>query len=120
MRTGDLFERDGDGSYWYRGRADDLLKVGGIWVAPLEVENCLLAHPAVAECAIVGYEERGLTLPRAYVVLRAPAEAEELAAFVRSELSPHKYPRDIRFVDELPKTASGKLDRRALREAAAA
>src|SRR5207237_166293 len=118
--TGDLFERDADGFFWYRGRADDLLKVGGIWVAPLEVENCLLLHPAVAECAVVGYEEDGLTLPRAYVVLRAAAAAGELQDFVRSELSPHKYPRDVRFVDALPKTASGKLDRRALREEAAA
>src|SRR5438105_3274202 len=96
--TGDLFERDADGFFWYRGRADDLLKVGGIWVAPLEVENCLLRHPAVAECAVVGYEEDGLTLPRAFVVLRGPAEAEELQDFVRARLSPHKYPRDVRFV----------------------
>jgi benzoate-CoA ligase family protein len=114
VRTRDLFERDPDGYFWYRGRADDLLKVGGIWVAPLEVENCLLAHPAVAECAIVGYEDRGLTLPRAYVVLRGAVEPGELQEFVRERLSPYKYPRDVRFVDELPKTASGKLDRRAL------
>jgi acyl-coenzyme A synthetase/AMP-(fatty) acid ligase len=78
------------------------------------VENCLLAHPAVAECAVVGYEEGGLTLPRAYVVVREAVPGEELQEFVRTRLSPHKYPRDVRFVDELPKTASGKLDRRAL------
>ena len=108
--------RDADGFYWYRGRADDLLKVGGIWVAPLEVENCLLSHPAVAEVAVVGYEEGGLTLPAAFVVLRDGHEAEthELQDFVRSELSPHKYPRDVRFVPELPRTASGKVDRRSL------
>ncbi len=116
VRTGDLFVRDADGFYWYRGRADDLLKVGGIWVAPLEVENCLLRHAAVAEVAVVGYEEGGLTLPAAFVVLRDGHEAEagELQDFVRSELSPHKYPRDVRFVAELPKTASGKVDRKSL------
>lgn len=120
IRTGDLFARDGDGYFWYRGRADDLLKVGGIWVAPLEIENCLLGHDAVAECAVVGYEEGGLMRSRAYVVPREGAEpsdalADELREYVRSELSPHKYPRDIRFIEGLPKTATGKLDRRALR-----
>jgi benzoate-CoA ligase family protein len=124
VRTGDLFERDEEGYFWYRGRADDLLKVGGIWVAPLEIENCLLGHPAVLECAVVGYEEGGLTLPRAYVVVRdgEPPDglARELQDFVRTALSPHKYPRDVRFVEELPKTASGKVDRRALREREAA
>jgi len=116
VRTGDLFVQDTDGYYWYRGRADDLLKVGGIWVAPLEVENCLLKHPAVVEVAVVGYEEGGLTLPVAFVVLRQGHEAEprELQDFVRNELSPHKYPRDVRFLGELPKTASGKVDRKAL------
>ena len=85
-------------------------------MAPLEVENCLLRHPAVAEVAVVGYEEGGLTLPAAFVVLRDGHEAErrELQDFVRSELSPHKYPRDVRFVAELPKTASGKVDRKSL------
>jgi benzoate-CoA ligase family protein len=117
VRTGDLFVRDVDGFYWYRGRADDLLKVGGIWVAPLEVENCLLRHPAVAEVAVVGYEQGGLTLPAAFVVLRDghEADARTLQDFVRSELSPHKAPRDVRFLPELPKTASGKVDRTSLR-----
>ncbi len=118
VRTGDLFVRDADGYFWYRGRADDLLKVGGIWVAPLELENCLLRHPAVAECAVVGYEDGGLTLPAAFVVVREGRGSEGLASelqdFVRSELSPHKYPRDVRFVAALPRTASGKVDRRAL------
>ena len=120
IRTGDLFARDADGYFWYRGRGDDLLKVGGIWVAPLEIENCLLGHDAVAECAVVGYEEDGLVRPRAYVVPRHGVEgsdalADDLRQYVRSQLSPHKYPRDIRFVEGLPKTATGKLDRRALR-----
>jgi benzoate-CoA ligase family protein len=120
VRTGDLFERDADAYLWYRGRADDLLKVGGIWVAPLEIEGCLLAHPDVAECAVVGYEEDGLVLPRAYVVhlgIRKPEElARELVERVRGELSPHKAPRDVRFLEALPKTANGKVDRKALAE----
>lgn len=120
VRTGDLFKRDADGYFWYQGRADDLLKVGGIWVAPLEIEGCLLEHPAVRECAVVGYEEAGLVLPRAYVALREPGTASPdlaraLQEFVRSRLSPHKYPRDVRFVAALPKTASGKVDRKALK-----
>ena len=118
VRTGDLFVRDTDGFHWYRGRTDDLLKIGGIWVAPLEVENCLLGHPAVAECAVVGHDEGGLTLPVAYVVVREGQGEGSLAAslqqHVRGEPSPHKVPREVRFVSELPKTASGKLDRRAL------
>jgi benzoate-CoA ligase family protein len=118
IRTGDLFLRDADGYFWYQGRADDLLKVGGIFVAPLEIENCLREHPAVADCAVIGYEEDGLELPRAYVVTRSdPAEdlAGELKQFVRAGLSPHKYPRDVRFVTDLPKTPNGKIDRRTLK-----
>jgi benzoate-CoA ligase family protein len=114
IHTGDLFERDDDGYFWYLGRADDLIKVSGIWVAPLEIENCLLQHPAVAECAVASYQESGLLLPRAYVVLRGEATAADLQGFVRERLSPHKYPRDVRFVGELPKTASGKVDKKAL------
>jgi benzoate-CoA ligase family protein len=119
VRTGDLFVRDADGYFWFRGRGDQLLKVGGVWVAPAEVEQCLVTHPDVVECAVVGYEEGGLTLTRAHVVLRgAVAPSPELAAalqeHVRANLSPHKYPRDVRFAAELPKTPSGKIDRRAL------
>jgi benzoate-CoA ligase family protein len=118
VMSGDLFARDADGFFHYRGRADDLLKVGGIWVAPQEIEQCLAAHADVAECAVVGYEEEGLQKPRAFVVLRhgATADAAALQAHVKATLSPHKYPRDVRFVGELPRTGSGKVDRRALRE----
>jgi benzoate-CoA ligase family protein len=118
LRTGDLFVREADGFFSYRGRADDLLKVGGIWVAPSEVEDCLIGHPDVLECAVVGHEHEGLVRPRAYVVIRAGAEvaAETLIEHARSGLSPHKRPRDVRFVDELPRTANGKLDRQTLRE----
>jgi benzoate-CoA ligase family protein len=120
VNTGDLFVRDPDGFFWYRGRSDELIKVGGIWVAPAEIEHCLVTHPDVVECAVVGYGDEGLTLTRAHVVLRVGvAGSEELAAalqdHVRAHLSPHKYPRDVRFVKELPKTPSGKIDRRALR-----
>ncbi len=115
VKTGDLFERDDDGYFWYRGRVDDLIKVGGIWVAPAEIEHCLIGHPDVVECAVVGAQENGLTIPRAYVVARRPLDAKALQDFVRERLSPHKYPRDVRFVDDLPKTPSGKLDRKALR-----
>jgi benzoate-CoA ligase family protein len=119
LRTEDLFVRDPDGFFSYRGRADDLLKVGGVWVAPSEVEQCLIGHPAVVECAVVGHlDEGGLVRPRAYVVPRGDGSAEmeaELREYVRAELAPYKVPRDVRFVSELPKTANGKLDRRALR-----
>ena len=83
-----------------------------------EIEQCLTAHADVAECAVVGYEEEGLQKPRAFVVLREQAtpDAAALQAHVKATLSPHKYPRDVRFVDQLPRTGSGKIDRRALRE----
>jgi benzoate-CoA ligase family protein len=118
VMSGDLFERDADGYFHYRGRADDLLKVGGVWVAPQEIERCLTAHPAVGECAVVGYEEEGLQKPRAFIVLRndASVDAAALQEHVKTTLSPQKYPRDVRFVAELPRTGSGKVDRRALRE----
>lgn len=118
LRTGDLFARDADGFFTYRGRVDDLLKVGGIWVAPSEVEDCLIGHPDVVECAVIGHVHEGLVRPRAYVVLRPGTEvaAEALVAHARSGLAPHKRPRDVRFVAELPRTANGKLDRQALRQ----
>jgi benzoate-CoA ligase family protein len=118
VRSGDLLRRDADGFFHYRGRVDDLLKVSGVWVAPSEIEHCLIGHPDVQECAVTGYSVDGLVLPRAYVVVRPGADvsADALRDFVRATLSPHKYPRDVRFVAELPKTGSGKVDRRALRE----
>ena len=119
LRTEDLFVRDPDGFFSYRGRADDMLKVGGVWVAPSEIEHCLIGHPAVVECAVVGHlDQAGLVRPRAYVVPHGDGSAEleaVLREYVRAELAPYKVPRDVRFVSELPKTANGKLDRRALR-----
>jgi benzoate-CoA ligase family protein len=120
VRTGDLLSRDDDGYFTYRGRADDLLKVGGIWVAPGEVEQWLLTHDAVLECAVAGVERDGLVTTCAYIAVRSPrrpsdALADELRAHVKTGLSPHKYPREVVFVPALPKTASGKIDRTALR-----
>jgi benzoate-CoA ligase family protein len=127
-RTGDLFRLDPDGYLWFSGRADDLLKVGGIWCAPVEVEDCLTHHSAVALAAVIGAEEDGLTKPKAFVVLRdeararASAEAdldalaEELKAFVKERLSKHKYPRWVVFVDDVPKNDRGKVDRKVLKE----
>jgi acyl-coenzyme A synthetase/AMP-(fatty) acid ligase len=125
-RTGDRYVRDAEGYYTYAGRADDMLKVGGIWVSPFEVESALGAHDAVLEAAVVGHpDEQGLVKPRAYVVLKdrargSEALADELKAFVKGRLAPYKYPRWIVFVDDLPKTATGKIQRFKLRGTAAA
>ncbi|MGH8985000.1 MAG: AMP-binding enzyme, partial [Acidimicrobiia bacterium] len=91
------------------------------WVAPSEVEHCLVGHPDVVECAVIGHETDGLVRPRAYVVPRSgvsasPGLAADMQSFVRERLAPYKVPRDVAFVPELPKTANGKLDRRALRD----
>lgn len=120
LRSGDLVSRDGDGFFQHHGRADDLLKVGGVFVAPSEIEDCLLGHPDVTDCAVIGHDVHGLILPRAYVVLRdgAPADARALRDFTRARLAGHKYPREITFVAELPRTANGKLDRGAVRKLA--
>jgi 4-hydroxybenzoate-CoA ligase len=113
--------RDSDGYYTYAGRSDDMLKVGGIWVSPFEVESALSAHEAVLEAAVVGHADReGLVKPRAFVVLREgrePTDAlvAELQAFVQQKLAPYKYPRWIEFTAELPKTATGKIQRYKLR-----
>jgi 4-hydroxybenzoate-CoA ligase len=122
INTGDKFHVDEDGYYWCHGRGDDMLKVGGIWVSPVEVERCLGEHEAVLECAVIGHADAGgLVKPKAYVVLSdrsraSEALADELKAFVREKLAAYKYPRWIAFVDELPKNANGKIVRFRLRE----
>jgi benzoate-CoA ligase family protein len=121
IRTGDRYYQDADGFYWHGGRSDDMLKVGGQWVSPVEVENALLAHPAVHECAVVGREDGdALTKPMAFVVLvqdasATPALAAELQQFVRESLPDYKRPRWVEFVADLPRTATGKLKRFNLR-----
>nr|HEX4318146.1 benzoate-CoA ligase family protein [Kofleriaceae bacterium] len=117
-RTGDRYVRDADGRWTYSGRADDMLKVGGIWVSPFEVESALSSHPAVLEAAVVGHDDAdGLTKPKAFVVLAAGAHATpaELQAHVKGTLAPFKYPRWVDIVSELPKTATGKIQRFKLR-----
>ncbi|HSP63237.1 MAG TPA: benzoate-CoA ligase family protein [Pyrinomonadaceae bacterium] len=118
--SGDQFHVDGDGYFWYHGRTDDMLKVGGVFVAPAEIENCLLQHEAVAECAVIGHDDGdGLVKPKAFIVARderTEALAEEIKQFVKSKLAPYKYPRWIEFVDSLPKNDRGKIDRKLLRD----
>jgi benzoate-CoA ligase len=122
IRTGDKYRMDADGYYWYAGRSDDMLKVGGIWVSPAEVEGAVIEHPAVLECAVVPAQDAdGLIKPKAYVVLKDgtggdEALQQELKDFVKGRIAPYKYPRWIEFVDELPKTATGKIQRFKLRE----
>lgn len=121
VKTGDKYYQDPDGYFWYCGRSDDMLKVGGIWVSPVEVENALVGHPAVLECAVVGTQDTDdMVKPKAYVVLkeghRPSAElAEQLKAYVKEAIAPYKYPRWIEFIPELPKTATGKIQRFRLR-----
>jgi len=125
IRTGDKFSRDPDGYYWYAGRADDMLKVGGIWVSPVEIENTLLEHGAVQEAGVIGRRDADdLEKPMAYVVLAAGQQpsaelARELQDFVRSKIAEYKRPRWVEFVEALPKTATGKTQRFKLRQAAA-
>jgi len=121
IQTGDKYYQDKDGYFWYCGRADDMLKVGGIWVSPVEVENTLVGHSAVLEVAVVGHEDTDrLVKPKAFVVLKegsaaAPGLEDELKLFVKDKLAPYKYPRWIEFVPVLPKTATGKIQRFKLR-----
>jgi len=121
IQTGDKYYQDKDGYFWYCGRADDMLKVGGIWVSPVEVENTLVGHPAVLEVAVVGHEDTDrLVKPKAFVVLKEGSVAAtgleaELKLFVKDKLAPYKYPRWIEFVPALPKTATGKIQRFKLR-----
>jgi benzoate-CoA ligase family protein len=118
--TGDQFHVDENGYYWYHGRTDDMLKVSGVFVAPAEIENCLLQHPAVMECAVVGFESEGLVKPKAFVVVRAgiPSSetlAAELKQFCKEHIAVYKYPRWIEFVSDLPKNDRGKIDRKLLK-----
>jgi benzoate-CoA ligase len=118
-KSGDKYVRNDDGSYTYSGRSDDMLKVSGIYVSPFEVEATLVQHPAVLEAAVIGVPDaEGLTKTKAFVVLKpgGQASADELKAFVKDKLAPYKYPRQIEFVAELPKTATGKIQRFKLRE----
>jgi 4-hydroxybenzoate-CoA ligase len=121
LRTGDRYSRDADGYFWYAGRTDDMLKVGGLWVSPVEVENALIEHPAVQECGVVGREDRdGLVKPAAYVVLRTGVEGTPdlvagLQQCVRERLAEYKRPRWVEFLPELPKTSTGKIQRFKLR-----
>jgi 2-aminobenzoate-CoA ligase len=114
--TGDTFLRDDDGYFWYQARSDDMIISSGYNIAAPEVEEALLKHPLVAECAVVGVpdEARGM-LVKAYVVTAGEVGAAELQDFCKAEIAPYKYPRDIEFVTELPKTATGKLQRFRLR-----
>ena len=117
-RSGDKYSRDAHGYYTYGGRSDDMLKVGGIYVSPFEVEASLMTHPAVLEAAVVGHaDEEGLIKPKAYVVLKSghTSDESELKAHVKTQLAPYKYPRWVSFVNELPKTATGKIQRFKLR-----
>jgi benzoate-CoA ligase family protein len=120
-RTGDKYRRDEDGYYIYAGRADDMLKVSGIWVSPFEIESALASHPSVQEAAVVGHlDDEGLVKPKAFVVLTPGATNSEellaeLKAHVKAQLAPYKYPRTIEVVADLPKTATGKIRRFLLR-----
>ena len=118
-KSGDKYVRNADGSYTYAGRSDDMLKVSGIYVSPFEVEATLVQHPAVLEAAVIGKEDAdGLTKTKAFVVRKdgASVEEAELKAFVKDRLAPYKYPRFIEFVPDLPKTATGKIQRFKLRD----
>lgn len=120
-RSGDKYTRDADGYYTYGGRSDDMLKVGGIYVSPFEVEACLMTHAAVFEVAVIGAMDADeLIKPKAYVVFKSgqTATTDDLKAHVKQHLAPYKYPRWIEFVNELPKTATGKIQRFKLRQSA--
>jgi acyl-coenzyme A synthetase/AMP-(fatty) acid ligase len=122
--TGDIFIQDEMDYFWHVGRADEMVKVSGVWVSPLEVERTLQECPRVRECAVLGIKDGdGLTKIQAFVALTDGAEGaadmqDELKRFLRERLAPHKIPRSFEFLDELPKTGQGKLDRRVLRERA--
>ena len=124
LETGDKYRQDDDGYHWFCGRADDMLKVGGIWVSPFEVEEALSAHPAVLEAAVVGHADAdGLIKPKAFVVLQNGARGDDRNALtetlqntVKDRIGVWKYPRWIEFAETLPKTATGKIQRYKLRD----
>ena len=119
VKSGDKYVRNPDGTYTYSGRTDDMLKVGGVYVSPFEVESTLVEHPAVLEAAVIGHEDSdGLTKTKAYIVLNEGVHADEaeLKDFVKDRIAPFKYPRYIEFINALPKTATGKIQRFRLRE----
>jgi len=124
LRTGDKYSQDEDGFYWYAGRADDMLKVGGLWVSPVDVEHALAEHAAVLECGVVARGDKdALVKPAAFVVLRpgieaTPELAKQLQQFVALRLAEYKRPRWVEFLPELPKTPTGKIQRFKLRELA--
>jgi benzoate-CoA ligase len=124
VKTGDKYSLGADGRYLYAGRGDDMIKVSGLYVSPFEVEATLTEHPGVLEAAVVGVaDDDGLIKPRAFVVLRPGRNGDAafcaaLQAFVKERLAPYKYPRSIEIVAELPKTATGKIQRFRLREQA--
>ena len=124
VNTGDVFRQDTNGYFWHVGRGNDMVKVSGVWVSPLEIEDGLQQCPEVKECAVLGLEDRdGLVKIKAFVVLAQGAQAtsamqEELRRFCRERIGPHKIPRSIEFIPELPKTGAQKIDRRLLRERA--
>ncbi len=121
LDTGDTYRQDEDGYFIYEGRSDDMLKVGGIWCSPVEIEGCLIGHPAVLESAVVGRADAdGLVKPQAFIVLKPGHDAgakltDALMAHCKRTLAPYKYPRWVEYVGELPKTATGKIQRFKLR-----
>ena len=122
LRTGDKYYRDHDGYFWHVGRSDDMMKVKGMWVSPVEVESTLLEHPSVQEAAVIGRDDKNQLLkPAAYVVLKngqqsSPELTEELKTLLATKLAPHKCPQFIEFIPQLPKTATGKIQRYKLRQ----
>jgi len=121
VTSSDQFQCDEEGYFWYSGRTDDMLKVGGIFVSPIEIENCLLQHETIAECAVIGVtDEQNLVKSKAFVVLRTGVKpcdelTVELQEFVKRTIAPYKYPRMVEYVDCLPKNDRGKVDRKLLK-----
>jgi acyl-coenzyme A synthetase/AMP-(fatty) acid ligase len=121
--TGDRYRMDEDGYYWYEGRSDDMIKVSGLWVSPIEIESALLEHPAVGESAVVGIDVGGFTKIKAFVITKGTITPDdslvaELQEHCKSRLQRFQYPHLIDFVQDLPKTATGKIQRYKLREPA--